>query len=191
MRWGRFVLVNLYRTLCFFIHLLTWLNTFLLTSILRSRYCVLSVCFVVGPVGHRDQHLPLFHCLRRLWFGASNMELDGTVARHRFQNLTLRRLCYPWLVGILCMKSYKHAYIYIYIHIHSVHVFPQEKVSNKFDSLRNPFFKSFFVGWIDPTKNDSDDSNVITRWWFQIVSVDLYWGHSPWNHFYLTGLWLD
>lgn len=64
--------------------------------------------------------------------------------------------------------------IYIYTYIHSVHVFPQEKVSNEFDSLRNPFLSHFFVGWIDPTKNDSDDSNIKTRWWFQIVSVDLY-----------------
>ena len=72
------------------------------------------------------------------------------------------------------MKSYKHVYIYIYIH--SVHVFPQEKVSNKFDSLRNPFLSHFFVGWLDPTstKNDSDDSKITTRWWFQIVSVNLY-----------------
>lgn len=181
--------MNLNLTLCFFIHLLTWLNTFLLTSILRSRYCVLSVCFVVG---HRDQHLPLFHCLRRLWFGASNMELDGTVARHRFQNLTLRRIFYPWFVGIICMKSYKHVYLYKYIYIYTFSTCISARKGVKWVWFTSkPFFKSFFLGWIDPTKNDSDDSNILTRWWFQIVSVDLYWGHPPWNHFYLTGLWLD
>lgn len=142
LRWGRFVLVNFNLTLCLFIHLLTWLNTFLLTSILRSRYCVLSVCFVVG---HRDQHLPLFHCLRRLWFGASNMELDGTVARHRFQNLTLGRLCYRWLVGKICVKSYQHAYVYIlYIHAFSTCISARKGVKWVWFTSK-PYFKSFFL----------------------------------------------